>query len=84
MSLLVFFIHLMRPWWKKKYYYNNKSSELLNSSVLKVYLTFKLKCPDNLLTPMSSKMFMYFFLQSKINQGFWWKYSTNDLHIVDL
>ncbi len=32
--------------------------------------TFKLKCSDNLLTPMSSKMFMYFYLQSKINESF--------------
>ncbi len=31
---------------------------------------------------MSSKMFMYFFLQSKRNEGFWWKHSRNFLHIV--
>ncbi len=31
---------------------------------------------------MSSKMFMYFFLQSKRNKGFWWKHFTNYLHIV--
>ncbi len=29
---------------------------------------------------MSSKMFMYFFLQSKIN--FWWKHSRIFIHIV--
>ncbi len=30
---------------------------------------------------MSSKKFMYFFLQSKIKYGFWWKwFSTNYLH----
>ncbi len=33
---------------------------------------------------MPSKMFMNFFLQSKIKSGFWWKHSTNDLHIVYL
>ncbi len=38
--------------------------------VLKDKFTFKSKCHDNLFTPMSSKMFMYFFLQSKRNQGF--------------
>ncbi len=31
---------------------------------------------------MSSKMFMYFFRQSKINKGFWWKHSRIFLHIV--
>ncbi len=31
---------------------------------------------------MSSKMFMYFFLQSKINEGFWWKHSRMYIHIV--
>ncbi len=31
---------------------------------------------------MSSKMLMYFFLRSKRNEGFWWKHSTNYLHIV--
>ncbi len=35
----------------------------MTSNLLKDLFTFKLKCPDNLLTPMSSKMFMYFFLQ---------------------
>ncbi len=30
---------------------------------------------------MSSKMFMYFFLQSKINV-FWWKHSRICFHIV--
>ncbi len=41
--------------------------KIITWTLLKDYLTFKLKCPYNLLTPMSSKMFMYFFLQSKRN-----------------
>ncbi len=40
--------------------------------------------PDNLLTPMSSKMFKYFFLQSKRNVGFWWKYSRICIHKFSL
>ncbi len=32
---------------------------------------------------MSSKMFMYFFFQSKRNEGFWWKHSTIFLHILN-
>ncbi len=32
---------------------------------------------------MSSKMFMYFFLQSKRSQGFWWKQSRICNHIVN-
>ncbi len=31
---------------------------------------------------MSSKMLMYFFLQSKRNKGFWWKHSRIFIHIV--
>ncbi len=31
---------------------------------------------------MSSKMFMYFFLQLKRNSGFWWKHSMICIHIV--
>ncbi len=31
---------------------------------------------------MSSKKFMHFFLQSKINEGFWWKHSRIYIHIV--
>ncbi len=31
---------------------------------------------------MSSKMFMYFFLQSKRNEGFWWKHSRICIHMV--
>ncbi len=42
-------------------------SSLLHSSLIKDKFTPELKFPDNLLTPMSSKMFMSFFLQSKIN-----------------
>jgi len=38
--------------------------------VLKEYFTFEKTFADNLLTPMSSKMSMLFFLQSKRNQGF--------------
>ncbi len=37
---------------------------------LKDSFTPELIFPDNLLTPMSSKMFMSFFLQSKINVSF--------------
>ncbi len=33
---------------------------------------------------MSSNMFMYFCLQSKINYGFWWKHSRICIHIVSL
>ncbi len=32
---------------------------------------------------MSSKMFMYFFLQSKINKSFWLKHSRIFIHIVN-
>jgi len=38
---------------------------------------------DNLLTPMSSKMSMSFFLQSKRNEGFSLKHSRIFLHIMD-
>ncbi len=31
---------------------------------------------------MSSNILMYFFLQSKRNQGFWWKQSRICIHIV--
>ncbi len=31
---------------------------------------------------MSSKMFMYFCLQSKINYDFWWKHSRICIHVV--
>ncbi len=31
---------------------------------------------------MLSKMFMYFFLQWKINEVFWWKHSRICIHIV--
>ncbi len=31
---------------------------------------------------MSSKKFMHFFLQSKRNEGFWWKHSRIYIHIV--
>ncbi len=32
---------------------------------------------------MSSKMLMYFFLQVKRNEGFWWKHSKICIHIVN-
>ncbi len=32
---------------------------------------------------MSSKMFMYFFLQLIRNEGFWWKHSRICIHIVN-
>jgi len=46
-----------------------------------VQFTPELKFPENLLTPMSSKMF--FLPQSKINEGFWEKHSSIFLNIVD-
>jgi len=37
----------------------------------------------NLLTPMSFKMSISFFLQSKRNEGFWWKKFQDFLHIMN-
>ncbi len=68
-------------WWCGPNVKWRKNTTLVSSKILKEF-TFKLKCPDNLLTPMSSKIFMYFFLQSKINEGFRWKHSRICIHIV--
>jgi len=43
--------------------------------MLKELLTIKKTFAVNLLTPMSSKMSMSFFLQSKRHSGFCWKHS---------